>query len=45
MNKNVLYSSRQEGKMLLTGQKSINAFMKIYFIVPRSICKSKSVLL
>jgi len=29
----------------LTGQKSISVFMKMYFIIPRSICNSKSVLL
>ena len=45
MNKNVPYSSRQKGKKLLTGQKSISVFMKMYFIIPRSICNSKSVLL
>ena len=45
MNKNVLYSKRRERKKLLTEQKSSNAFMKMNFIISRSICNSKSVVL
>jgi len=45
VNKNVLYSARQGGEKLLTGQKCSNAFIKMYFIISRSICNSKNLLL